>query len=401
MADPQSRAPHIRLFNVKYSPNLGDGLLSECLESAILACRAGSARSIDLAARTGYTTGSHDRSLKLRVLEALPQVIRPLAVRLPLALAARRQWGPHYAAELAGGTCVVIGGGNLLADLDLNFPTKLALAIHHAARAGVPAFIYGCGVSSGWSARGKALMHDALATGAVRAVFLRDERSIALWDEMFGQRHALPARLVRDPGLMACDVYAPPATPADAPIGINITSQLAVRYHSDDAPTAEALDRFYEELAQALLAKGHRLTLFTNGSPEDRASLASLRPKLEGKAPAGQLTFPDARTPGELVGVIAGLCGLVAFRMHAIIAAFSCGVPFLALSWDPKLDSFVQSVGADSWLCKVTRSDGSKAAQQLASAMASGVDPAARAQVVAEARQGVHELFQAIGDALD
>ena len=39
----------IRLFNVKYSPNLGDGLLSECLEKALIALGAsGDTWSIDL-----------------------------------------------------------------------------------------------------------------------------------------------------------------------------------------------------------------------------------------------------------------------------------------------------------------------------------------------------------------
>lgn len=399
MAD---HAPRVRIFNVKYSPNLGDGLLSECLEAALIAAGADpSTTSIDLAARTHYDTASDSRSLKLRVLEALPHVIRPLAVRLPLALAARLQWGPHYERGLAGAECVVIGGGNLLADLDLNFPTKLSLAIHAAARRGLPAFIYGCGVSGGWSARGRKLIHDALATGAVRGVFVRDERSRELWDAMFGSRHVLPAAVVRDPGLLAGAVYAPPPAPAGAPVGINITSQIALAYHADDAPSPAALDGWYVALAEALLASGHSLAVFTNGSPEDRATLAALRPRLAALAGAQRIAFPEAADPAALVRIIAGLSGLAAFRMHAIIAAYACGVPFLALAWDAKLGSFVESVGQAHWLASVGKSGGAASASLLEAAMAQGIAPAAREQVVAQARQGVADLARAIAAALD
>jgi polysaccharide pyruvyl transferase WcaK-like protein len=86
--------------------------------------------------------------------------------------------------------------------------------------------------------------------------------------------------------------------------------------------------------------------------------------------------------------------------MHAIIAAFSCGVPVLALAWDPKLTSFVQSVGQGDWLCRVTDRDGAAAAALLQEAIASGIAPDARQQVIAEARHGVGALFQAIEEAL-
>jgi len=401
MVDVKSKPPQVRLFNVKYSPNLGDGLLSECLEAALIDCGADKGTcSIDLAARTGYATGSENRSLKLRVLEALPDAIRPLAVRLPLALAARRSWGPHYETGLARADCVVIGGGNLLADLDLNFPTKLALAIHASARRGLPVFIYGCGVSSGWSARGLALMHAALETGAVKAVFLRDERSCAIWQDLFGARHGLIATLVRDPGLLASEVYAPEPPPANARVGINITSQIALAYHAEDAPSPGALDDWYVALSASLLARGHALTLFTNGSPEDRATLAALRPRIAALEGGERVHYPLAGNPAELVHIIAGLRGLAAFRMHAIIAGFSCGVPFLALAWDPKLGSFVESVGQGEWLCRVTEQTGANAADLLEGAMEKGIEPANRQRVVAEARQGVGQLFVAMGQAL-
>ncbi len=392
--------PEIRLYNVKFSPNLGDGLLSECLEQALIDHGAApTSHSIDLAARSGYAMDTANRSLKLRVLEAMPGALRPLAVRLPLWLESERRWGPHYAAGLEGADCAVIGGGNLLADLDLNFPTKLALAIRTCAAANVPVFIYGCGVSSGWSERGKALLHEALDTGAVKAVFLRDERSREIWDAMFGEPHDLPSEVVRDPGLLASEVYAPQIAqmPQEPPrVGLNITSQIAVRYHSADAPGEQALRDWYVDLARELLARGNDLCVFVNGSPEDRAFRSEIAPELLALAGPERVSFPDCRTPADLVAIIAGLKAVVAFRMHAIIAAYSLGVPFLALSWDPKLDSFVQSVQREGALCKTTQTGGKAAAAQLLERCTRDAFDPGRSAVLAEARADVGRLYARI-----
>ena len=65
------------IFNVKYSPNLGDGLLSECLE---LELRRAIGRpevvSLDLAGRDQYGPGSWRREFALTLLERLPARLR-------------------------------------------------------------------------------------------------------------------------------------------------------------------------------------------------------------------------------------------------------------------------------------------------------------------------------------
>lgn len=393
-------APDIRLFNVKFSPNLGDGLLSECLESALIGHgAAATTHSVDLAARREYREGAAGRSARMRVLEAMPPWLRRRAVRLPLALESRRTWQPHYRAGLVGADAVVIGGGNLLADLDLNFPTKLALAIHAAADAGLPVFIYGCGVSAGWSERGTDLLHGALARGAVRQVFLRDDRSARLWSALAGHRFALPASIVRDPGLLASETYkCEPRPPRSAArrMGLNVTSQIALQYHADDAPGPRQLLDWYAKLVRQWLGRGYEVVIFTNGSPEDRATLAQLRLLLAQDKDAQTIVFPEATTPTQLMEVTSALDGLVAFRMHAIIAAFSFGVPLVGLSWDAKLASFLGSVGLSSSLMRVGDSDPAAAADFLDAQISAGIDDTARTAILAEASSDVGRLFAAI-----
>lgn len=396
----QARRPCIRIFNVKFSPNLGDGLLSECLEQALVDCGADpDTCSVDLAARTDYTPGSGRRSLQMQVLGALPGTVRRLAVQAPLAVRSRTRWAPHYAQSLHRAECIVIGGGNLIADLDLNFPTKIALAVEEASRRDLPVFIYGCGASAGWSRRGRALLEGAVRRRVIRKVWVRDERSRSIWDELIGRSAGLEAGLVRDPGLLALERYGIVRRHAigRAPvIGLNLTSPLAVRYHSHSAPSAAALDRWYLEFAASLLLKGHSLAIFSNGSPEDRACVSRLRPRFEALDPGGRVSFPVADTPAELAALIAGCEAIAAFRMHAIIAAYSCGVPFLALSWDPKLDSFLRSVNLPDRLCTPVATTAPDAAHRLGRAIAQGLCPDERLKVVAEARLGITDLYDEI-----
>lgn len=390
------RPARVRIFNVKYSPNLGDGLLSECLEQALIDGGASpDTWSVDLAGRTSYTAGAQARSMQLRVLGAMPASLRRLAVRAPLAIQSRRKWQPHYDEALDEADCMVIGGGNLIADLDLNFPTKIALAVEQAARRALPAFVYACGVSGNWSPQGQALLRQALDRKVIRRVFVRDERSRQLWDSLAGIAHGLEATIVRDPGLLASERYDLPARlrNADRPtIGINVTSHLALRYHADSPPTAKALSSWYLDLARALLAKGCRIAVFTNGTPEDRAYATQMRPAFAALGDRGTVSFPEARTPEELTRVIAGLDGLAAFRMHAVIAAYSCSVPFLALAWDPKLDSFVRSVDREAWLCHPVQTSATVAADRLIDAAQQGIPDAERKLVIAQARRDVAML---------
>ena len=77
----------LKLLNLKYSPNVGDGLLVECLE-AHLAATIGTSEltSIDLAGRTDYAAHDGRREILMRVLGAMPSVARRQVARAGLSL---------------------------------------------------------------------------------------------------------------------------------------------------------------------------------------------------------------------------------------------------------------------------------------------------------------------------
>lgn len=398
---PRTDNPHpvIRCFNARYSPNLGDGLLSECLEQALIEWGAsGGTSSIDLAARSKYGDAMAGRGTIMKVLDAMPPALRRIAVRLPLALQGIRRWRPHYAAGLAGADAVVLGGGNLLADLDLNFPTKLCLAIDEASERQLPIAIYGCGVSKGWSATGLAWCRERFSRPEMQAVFVRDDASKALFDEMFAAHTGHHAQVVRDPGLLAARYFPAPAKPAgQRPVaGLNIMSHIAIRYHADNAPQLGWLSDWYVAVAQRLIAAGFAVHVFTNGSPEDKEYAASLHERLRALGGEQDIAFLEQRDPAELCAHIAALDVLIAYRMHAVIAAYSYGVPMIALAWDQKLASFMQSVGLADWLVDIAQVSPAECVALAQRAVADGVPRDTHGRVLKEAHADVGRLWQAL-----
>lgn len=384
----------IRLFNVKYSPNLGDGLLSECLEKALITLGASQDTwSIDLAARQAYGDGLAGRRHIMSALDRMPDWLRRQAIRVPLAIHARRNWRPHYARRLEGANAAVIGGGNLISDIDLNFPTKLTLAISEVERLGLPFVVYASGVTDNWTPRGTAMMRKAFSSDLLRGVFVRDRDSKVLWDRQLGDASGFEALVVRDPGLLAAEFIRPSRMYKSAPpvAGVGIMSHIAIRYHSEKAPGPSYLESWYIKLVKGLLSRGFHVAVFTNGSPEDVAYLARLRPRLE--AIGGTISFPVQKTPSELCAIISSLNVLIAYRMHAVIASYSYKVPAVGLAWDRKLQSFMTSVGREAYLCDVRNVDPAAAVDLACRAMEEGIPNHEHKQVMGETWQGVSTLL--------
>ncbi len=150
------------------------------------------------------------------------------------------------------------------------------------------------------------------------------------------------------------------------------------------------------DLVQGLIRKGFHAAIFTNGSPEDIAYLQKLRPRLAAVG-GDAVSFPVQRTPSELCAIISSLDVLVAYRMHAVIAAYSYGVPSVGLAWDRKLRSFMASVNREHFLCDVARASAEEAVGLACRATAEGIPEEDRKRVLREAWQGVGQLLDVLG----
>lgn len=387
----------IALLNVKYSPNLGDGLLSECLEHelarALPGCRP---HSVDLAGRTRYPVGTgRARGAALSLLERMPPRLRALLASLSLNVLLVTRLQRHYRRHLTNADAVVLGGGNLLSDADLNFPMKIAGALGQARRLSLPVAVHGVGVSRHWSPAGARIFTRAFGRSRMVSVAVRDQRSREAWRMHFKGRAIAEPRFVIDPGVLASMHYPPGARSADGRrVGLCITDPLAVRYHSD-ARNASGLDGWYPAAIRSLVDEGFSVELFTNGSPEDRDYLhANFEDWI--RAARGPVTLGASfETPRDLAAFVSGCDAIVAHRMHACIAAYSFGVPAVGLRWDEKLDSFFDLSGRSAHIVEPGRDDPATVGPRTRAAIADRFDPL---PLIARARAEVADLATRLAD---
>ena len=391
----------LRLLNVKYSPNVGDGLLVLCMEER-LGRSAADVSSIDLAGRTTYRPHGHRRELSMRLLETVPSIVRPRLARVgldvKLALGLRR----HYRDGMAGIESLVLGGGNLLSDQDLNFPVKIAAALQEAARARARVAIHGCGVSGNWSRTGRALLRDAFASNPPVHVAVRDRASKAAWDTLFASAARREAFVVHDPGVLASALYRfgdPLASRARPMVAVGLMSNLAIRYHGFPSLSAERLNGWYLQLVDELTARGFEVCIFTNGSPEDRRFARNFWTLLADGRGRMHVRLADVTLPVDLCRIVSAACGVIAFRMHALIAAYSYGKPLVALKWDPKVDAFLEAVGLAGDLVDVLVSTPAAAVGLLVATSGRARDDARRRDVVRTCGEEIDALASALSRA--
>lgn len=385
----------ITQFGLCFSPNLGDGVIAECMAHGLRTRHPGAEVShIDLSGRRAFGAVTiRNREAILAVVDRLP-----LFVRQRLALwklnrvvdGVEADWQAAAECDLA-----VIGGGQILSDANLNFPIKISRAARLLAQAGTPTALYAVGASKNWSAKGASLFRDLLSTD-LRLVGPRDAASADAWS---AQVSAGPqTEVIADPGLLAAACYGP-AEPKPGVIGICVTDFGLLGHHADGTIAGAETGgvRFYVHLSRALIARGHRVLLFSNGAAEDQALRRAVLATLRATDVASALEETDDPTrPAELVAQIAGCSAVVAHRLHACIVAYSYGRPVVGLGWDRKLQSFFEAVGEDASFTGDPSANADQIASMVEEGLARGLDTQAHGQALARAWAGIDRLLACV-----
>lgn len=395
--DGTTSGHRIAIFNVKYSPNLGDGVIAECLEGEL---RRADARvepvSIDLAGRTGFSRlHGRRRASLLSIIELLPTRLRSLLVPALLLALVRLRFAPRWRRQLAKCDSVVVGGGALFQDVDQNFPVKIAQGLKLANGRRLPVAIASVGVSSQWSPGGR----DRLATQLCRAnlvsISVRDTDSARSWQSVMGSAGIAEATWAPDPGLLSAREYGVPqafgaAAPGTGRIGLCVTAPIALRLHHDGGHDDAQHEAWMRAAARNLTQLGREVVLFTNGSQEDRLFRDRLQFGLEHYP--GISFAPDFSRPEELAHCLSGFECVLGHRLHACIVAYSYKIPTIGFAWDRKLLSFFEQTGRAGFVVDPRETSPMHVADLASIAMELGIDEDLHADLVSRATTAIHAL---------
>lgn len=266
--------------------------------------------------------------------------------------------------ELLRCDALVSGGGGLLQDVTSARSLSYYLTTIRLARLiGKRVAIYGQSLGP---LTGDGKRRVARAVRGVPA-FWRDEQSRRLAREL-----GLDDRSTADAALLLAP-QRPPGPADDGPVLLVPRSG-----HPDHN---QALQR----LAGSLIDEGARVTAVALHHGPDDAEVAGLMRAVPG------VEVADARSPAHLLELLAGVRFVVSARLHGCILAAAAGVPFAALSYDPKVEGFAERVGAPVFHAPVDASALLEATKEPAP-----LDPSRRAELVTEADVGIDELFSAL-----
>ena len=114
-----------------------------------------------------------------------------------------------------------------------------------------------------------------------------------------------------------------------------------------------------------------------------------------GLSPADVLTVPTS--PEELVRTVSGFRGIITSRLHSCIVAYSLGVPFVAISWNNKLQYFAGNTGCPERIITRETLEPGKIIAAFDSALETGYDNGIKQQMKESAVEYIGEYFKAAG----
>lgn len=244
---------------------------------------------------------------------------------------------PEIMRVLARGDLLISGGGSLLQDVTSDRSLYYYLSIMLLAKKlGKPVMLYAQGIGP---------VRGAMARGAMRYIGNMVDL-ITVRDD--GSRNELKALGVSTPPV---HVTADPVLalhPVDKEIGRNILRRhnlegatpligISAREWKDWSYYKQVLAKSLDALVDEL---GARVVFLPMQWPDD----LEVARKIKSRMRRPGVLLEDKYTTSELLSLVGNLDLLIGIRLHALIFAAVMHVPMAGISYDPKIDRFLETL---------------------------------------------------------
>ncbi|MFH2040669.1 MAG: polysaccharide pyruvyl transferase family protein [Chloroflexota bacterium] len=331
-----------------FSRNIGDQAIHACLGYLLRQQDANlNILSLDISQRSALSDGT-TLSARYRFFSSLKALtgfssvhsLANLVVdRVQKARQQDRIWNPVFERNDE----LVIGGGQLLMDNNLDFPLKLFNLTDLASEKKIPFHISSVGVGRSWSSMASHLFQPVLANA--KSITLRDVLSRERLKKSYP---AVQARVTFDPAIMAAEVYTSVLGERYADtVGLGVMSREDVnsRLLPGQRFSTQTWLELWMDLLSGLVGQKMKVELFNTGSPQDQRFASLLFGKVQDRGWDIIRLAPCPVTAVDLISRMLRYSLVIATRLHATILANAFGITSLGLAWDEKVNSYYQDTG--------------------------------------------------------
>ena len=280
--------------------------------------------------------------VRITVLSADPARTREL-----YNVNAVNRWNPiRIVFAILTSRLLISGGGSLLQDItSVKSPSYYLGVIRIALFLGKNVMIYSQGVGPLTAEKNRSRTKKVL--NRCHAITLRDERSADLLS-VLGVRRDMAVTCDPVMALSREDIYDEAGKEDIRKLGLidnpdvdlNPLLFVAIRCWGDDrhiAPVAEFLDMQARDGWNVLLVPAHY--------PEDTDAVAMLAARMA----ARPICVDRLLSAREFLALTALADRVFSMRLHGLICGMAMGTPIIGLSYDPKVDAFMEQAGLERY----------------------------------------------------
>jgi polysaccharide pyruvyl transferase WcaK-like protein len=245
-----------------------------------------------------------------------------------------QMWSPLF--EQADG--LVIGGGQLLMDNDLDFPLKLSCLADLAKARRLPVHITACGVGKTWTSQARGLFQPVIEQAA--SITLRDGLSRG---RLVSFLPGTTCQVTADPAILAAEIFTRRSSASQAErVGLGVMSREDANSRLPEKVqfTEDGWKNLWLDIMTGLVEENMKVEIFTTGSQPDDDFARELFFSFD---PKRRTSISQAVRPGGvkgLLGIMRGFTVVIATRLHASILANALGISSLGLGWDEKVQAY-------------------------------------------------------------
>jgi len=285
-----------------------------------------------------------------RAMSPILQVYRGYRLlRSDLALLKPASFWRQKVREIKKLDILIIGGGNLLMDLYSSWPIYPLIYVVMAKLARVPTMFYAVGAGPIRSRRARWYLR--LAGYLANAMTLRDQESLNTVRKRLKIK-ASKLSLSADPAV-CLDLQGekvPNEGSSSLIFGMTVVPFYSPRYWPD--PNVDVYGKYTNYMANIVKSITEqfaaKVIFFATNHPNDFIAALDVLQKISCRDRIK--IIEDRLSVSELISLIASCDVLIGTRLHSLILSLVAGTPFLAFSYQPKVEAFCKRIGFERYV---------------------------------------------------